>query len=115
LASERVGLLGNSAGPRSLLAAGGQVGGHLLPNERIGDPSGFCRLCWMAAMKPRHVAALTLVGWYLMVPPPVLHSSLPVDLDAPLSKWRLFSMHKSAAECEQGLVAFYKLVLICSP
>jgi hypothetical protein len=33
---------------------------------------------------------------------------MPVDLDAPLSKWRLFSMHDSAAECEQGLVAFYK-------
>jgi hypothetical protein len=58
-------------------------------------------------MKPRQVAALALVGWYLMVPPPVLHSSLPVDLGEPLSDWRLFSIHDSAAECEQGLVAFY--------
>jgi hypothetical protein len=60
-------------------------------------------------MKPRHAAALALVGWYLMVPPPVLHSSLPVDLGAPLSEWRLFSLHDSVADCEQGLVAFYKL------
>jgi hypothetical protein len=59
--------------------------------------------------KPRHAAALALVGWILMVPPPVLHSSLPVDLGAPLSEWRLFSLHDSAADCEQGLVAFYKL------
>jgi hypothetical protein len=60
-------------------------------------------------MKLHHTAALALVGWYLMVPPPVLHSSVPVDLDAPLSKWRIFSIHDSAAECEQGLVAFYKV------
>ena len=60
-------------------------------------------------MKHRHAAALALVGWYLMVPPPVLHSSLPVDLGAPLSEWRLFSLHDSAAECERALVAFYKV------
>ena len=59
-------------------------------------------------MNARHAAALALVGWYLMVPPPVPHSGLPVDLDAPLSKWGLFSIHTSAAECEKGLVAFYK-------
>jgi hypothetical protein len=69
-------------------------------------------------MCPRHVAALALVGWYLMVPPPLLHGNPPVDLEAPLSKWRLFSMHDSAAECEKGLVAFYKLAkaeLIANP
>jgi hypothetical protein len=69
-------------------------------------------------MKPRHAAALALVGWYLMVPPPVLHRSPPVDLEAPLSAWRLFSMHDTAAECERGLVAFYKLAkteLVANP
>src|ERR1700730_3819675 len=69
-------------------------------------------------MKPPHAAVLALVGWYLMVPPPVLHSSLPVDLGAPLSEWRLFSVHDSAAECEQGLVAFYKVAkteLVANP
>jgi hypothetical protein len=59
-------------------------------------------------MSPRHAAALALIGWYLMVPPPVVHNRLPVDLEAPLSDWRLFSTHDSAAECMQGLVAFYK-------
>jgi hypothetical protein len=62
----------------------------------------------MAAMKLRHAAALALVVWYLIVPPPVIHSSVPVDLDAPLSKWGIFSSHNSAADCEQTLVAFYK-------
>jgi hypothetical protein len=69
-------------------------------------------------MKAPHGAALALVGWYLMVPPPVVHSSVPVDSDAPLSKWGIFSTHDSAAECEQGLVAFYKLAkaeLIANP
>jgi len=53
-------------------------------------------------------AATALFGWYLMVPPPVIHHSPPVDSGAPLSEWRLFSTHDTAAECEQGLVAFYK-------
>ena len=69
-------------------------------------------------MKPRYGTALALVGWYLMVPPPVLRSSLPVDLGAPLSEWRLFSARDSAAECEQELVAFYKVAkteLIANP
>lgn len=69
-------------------------------------------------MRPRHAGALALFGWYLMVPPPILHTSLPVDLDAPLSEWRLFSVHNSAAECESGLIAFYKLaktVLVVNP
>jgi hypothetical protein len=30
-----------------------------------------------------------------------------------LSEWRLFSVHDSAGECEQGLVAFYKLAKRC--
>ena len=62
----------------------------------------------MADMKSRHAAALALVVWYLMLPPPLLHGNPPVDLEAPVSKWRLFSIHESAAECEKGLVAFYK-------
>jgi len=42
-------------------------------------------------MKLRHAAALALVGWYLMTPPPLL--PLPAkgdpqpDLRAPLSEW----------------------------
>jgi hypothetical protein len=69
-------------------------------------------------MKTGCVAGLSLVAWYLLVPPSVRRSSPPVDLDAPLSKWSLFSVHDSAAECEQGLVAFYKVAkteLVANP
>jgi hypothetical protein len=42
-------------------------------------------------MKPRHAAALALVGWYLMTPPPLLPIPAKVepqpDLHAPLSEW----------------------------
>jgi len=40
-------------------------------------------------MKPRHAAALALVGWYLMVPPIVQPSGREgtADTNAPLSKW----------------------------
>ena len=72
----------------------------------------------MADMKTRHAAALALIGWYLLVPPPVIHSSVPVNLDAPLLKWGIFSTHDSAAKCEQTLVAFYKLAkteLVANP
>lgn len=37
-------------------------------------------------MKPRHAAALALVGWYLMVPPLASLQSQTADLHAPLSK-----------------------------
>jgi len=60
-------------------------------------------------MKLSHAAALALIGWYLMVPPPVVHNRLPVNLEAPLSEWRLFSAHDSAAECMQGLIHSTKL------
>jgi hypothetical protein len=40
-------------------------------------------------MKPRHAAALALVGWYLMVPPRVYNAGnmLHIEIKAPLSKW----------------------------
>jgi hypothetical protein len=59
------------------------------------------------SVKTAHRVKLTLLVWYLMVPPTLIHNSLPVDLRAPLSEWRLFSTFESAAECEQGLIAFY--------
>jgi hypothetical protein len=60
-------------------------------------------------MKTRHAAVLALVGWYLMVPPPVIHSSVPVDLDAPLSKWGFFLHTIAQPNVSKALVAFYKL------
>jgi hypothetical protein len=48
-------------------------------------------------MKPRHAAALALVGWYLMVPPES-HTTRP------LSEWYHISSHDTASECEDDRV-----------
>jgi hypothetical protein len=61
-------------------------------------------------MKLRHAAALALVGWYLMVPPPKVAGRLLVDLDAPLSKWTVYNPYETAAECAQGHVDFGKKI-----
>jgi hypothetical protein len=53
-------------------------------------------------MKPRHAAALALVGWYLMVPP---DSTVPhsVDSAAPISRWSIITNFESADTCKQAL------------
>jgi hypothetical protein len=47
---------------------------------------------------PRHVVALALVGWYLMMPP-------LRELQAPLSRWRIYKAFDTAEACEHELVA----------
>ena len=49
-------------------------------------------------MKLHRAAALALVGWYLMVPPPIdrYHNRL----NAPLSQWHVHSAWNSAGECD---------------
>jgi hypothetical protein len=58
-------------------------------------------------MKPRHAAALALVGWYLMSPPIVIQGGkAKIDSDAPLSKWRTMDYddwaYDKKSECEQA-------------
>jgi hypothetical protein len=54
-------------------------------------------------MKPRHAAALALVGWYLMVPP-VLYPgpiSSRVFMPPPFDRtWRVKATFNSANDCE---------------
>ena len=50
-------------------------------------------------MNLRHVAALALVGWYLMVPP---FSAKGVSDDRPLSNWQPVDSYGTLAECEAG-------------
>jgi hypothetical protein len=45
-------------------------------------------------MKLCHAAALALVGWYLMTPPP------PFDPSTPLSKWTRMGKTEYASEAE---------------
>jgi hypothetical protein len=61
-------------------------------------------------MKPRHAAALALVGWYLMLPPwrvigGEVRSSVP-DPDASLSKWINVRNFDTAASCDHALMQF---------
>jgi hypothetical protein len=52
-------------------------------------------------MKPRHAAALALVGSYLMLlPPQTSKSPLRFDANAPLNKWYIAGGFGTAAECE---------------
>ena len=52
-------------------------------------------------MKPRHAAALALVGWYLMVPPMEGGHTNP---SAPLSSWRMTAgSYDAAIECRKVL------------
>jgi hypothetical protein len=50
-------------------------------------------------MKPRHVAALALVGWYLLMPPWYRNKREP-SWDAPISDWRINEGFETADECE---------------
>ena len=49
-------------------------------------------------MKPRHAAALALVGWYLMIPPFVGHRPQP---EAPLSRWTIYQGFDDAGGCNR--------------
>src|SRR5258708_38955133 len=54
-------------------------------------------------MKPRHAAALALVGWYLMVPPGVYYepTSPRLLIPPPFDKtWRVKATFNSANDCE---------------
>ncbi len=51
-------------------------------------------------MKICHAAALTLVGWYLLMPPWYLNKREP-SWDAPISDWRINQSFDAADECEE--------------
>jgi len=51
-------------------------------------------------MKLRHAVALTLAGWYLIVPP--AGRTARVGLAMPLSQWTTVGSFDSAAKCESG-------------
>ncbi len=50
-------------------------------------------------MNLRHIAALALVGWYLMVPPIVDGRAV---ISAPVSKWVVNTPFDSASECDKA-------------
>jgi len=52
-------------------------------------------------MKPRHDAALALVGWYLILPPE------SGEKDAPLNKWEIVNSFDDAETCERSRHDFH--------
>jgi len=44
-----------------------------------------------------HTCGVVAAGWYLMIPPA---AGTSYDVSAPLWKWRVFSAHDHAYECE---------------
>jgi hypothetical protein len=59
----------------------------------------------MEGRKPRHAAALALVGWYLMTPP--LKTGGP-DNDAPRSRWNIEHVFDSAADCDRVMTQWHR-------
>ena len=59
-------------------------------------------------MKPRHAAALALVGWYLMIPPSL--GGFQYDLTAPISKWQQDSSYDSADNCEEHRMKVFDML-----
>jgi hypothetical protein len=51
----------------------------------------------------RHLAALALVGWYLIMPPDSAKIPHSVDSDIPLSRWTIVTSYDSEDTCETAL------------
>jgi hypothetical protein len=51
-------------------------------------------------MKPRHAAALALMGWYLIFPPPRTADDVP-DPKAPLSEWQKIGPFDTIEDCQK--------------
>ena len=57
-------------------------------------------------MKPRHAAALALIGWYLMVPPMCADHPVPAwcrESTDPVGKWTIRDSFVTEAECKAKL------------
>jgi len=56
-------------------------------------------------MKPRHAAAPTFVGWYLMVPP-AIPDTHEVNKSAPVAQWTIRRTFPRDAGCRTRSIAF---------
>ncbi len=61
-------------------------------------------------MKPRHVAAFALVGWYLMIPPKVvINGTNQLAVNAPISQWGRGRLYASERECDDARAQLRKI------
>jgi hypothetical protein len=59
-------------------------------------------------MKPRHAAALALIGWYLMLPP-VDRNNRVLD-NLPIGKWDAVDSYDVASDCRDANLDFFRRV-----
>jgi len=52
-------------------------------------------------MKANHIIGLTLVAWYLMVPP-LVNEPYKIDTEAPLSSWKVYQTFNAEEECKKS-------------
>jgi hypothetical protein len=52
-------------------------------------------------MKANSFFALTLVAWYLMLPP-LVDAPYKVDTEAPLTSWKVYQTFKTGEECREA-------------
>jgi hypothetical protein len=52
-------------------------------------------------MNHNHIAALTLVTWYLMVPP-LVNAPYKIDTEAPMTSWKVYQTFNTAEECRRS-------------
>ena len=67
-----------------------------------GDPRMRIAAFFCRTMNLPHVAALLLIGWYLMIPSRSTGAPNEFDDHAALSRWFVFSSHDTAHECEEA-------------
>ena len=54
-----------------------------------------------STMEARHAAALTLVGWYLLIPPFIPHESY--NANAPLREWQTWKSFDDESACKAAV------------
>ena len=59
--------------------------------------------CRVRNLHSRHLAALALVGWYLMMPPDSAKIPHDVDADTPISRWIVVTTLPLRDSCEKAL------------
>jgi hypothetical protein len=53
-------------------------------------------------MKHNYFVALTLVVWYMMMPP-LVDAPYKIDTEAPLTSWKVYQKFSAADECKKSL------------
>jgi len=78
----------------------------------VGDVLAFCfveQLAKQTRMKLRHVAAVTLVGWCLIMPP-LSQDRQQVEKNAPFSRWDTVGNYQTSVGCKDELAKLTALI-----